>query len=207
MFVCVAGFPRGQLAMVRRHERCTRGRGGGFGSGLHIKRRVGTWGRPSWAAASKAFERHLGARLDYIYSHTLWRYTIRWLPLLATYWWVEVEGLHKRSERFNTWGEKWQSTTLPDDPGKRTPNAFNNNVRLVFTEEIQYMLSHLPRAEELSLLVEAGQYDETITMATKSQDCLRTSALWACWLGKSQLLAHLLKLNEFDPNTSDDAGR
>lgn len=69
------------------------------------------------------------------------------------------------------------------------------------------MLSHLPRAEELSLLVEAGQYDETITMATKSQDCLRTSALWACWLGKSQLLAHLLKLNEFDPNTSDDAGR
>lgn len=44
-------------------------------------------------------------------------------------------------------------------------------------------------------------------MATQTQECLSTSVLWACWLGKSQLLAHLLKVNGFDPNTSDDAGR
>lgn len=75
------------------------------------------------------------------------------------------------------------------------------------SEDIQYMLSHLPHAEEISLLVEAGQYAETIAMATESEECLRTSVLWACWLGKSQLLAHLLKLNGFNPNTSDDAGR
>lgn len=69
------------------------------------------------------------------------------------------------------------------------------------------MLSHLPHAEEISLLVIAGQYVETITLATDSQECLRTSALWACWLGKSQLLAQLLKLNGFNPDFSDDAGR
>lgn len=57
------------------------------------------------------------------------------------------------------------------------------------------------------MLVAAGDYEEVITLATQSEDCLRTAALWACWLGKCPLLTQLLMLNKLDLNTRDDVGR
>ncbi|XP_063831405.1 transient receptor potential channel pyrexia isoform X1 [Ostrinia nubilalis] len=75
-------------------------------------------------------------------------------------------------------------------------------------DEIQYSLHQLPHAEEISILVETGHYDDVICFVTPTEKCLlaRTAALWACWLARSSLLDRLLKLG-VDPNSADDAGR
>ncbi|CAG9134034.1 unnamed protein product [Plutella xylostella] len=72
------------------------------------------------------------------------------------------------------------------------------------TDEIQWLLLQLPQAEEISALIEAGHYEDTLNIAT--QRGLRTAALWASWLGRSALVAKLLTLG-IDPNTADDTGR
>lgn len=75
-------------------------------------------------------------------------------------------------------------------------------------DEIQHSLHQLPNAEELCTLVETGQYDELLTLATQADKKreAQTAALWACWMGKNSLLDKLLRLG-VDPNCSDDAGR
>ncbi|XP_073950493.1 transient receptor potential channel pyrexia isoform X2 [Choristoneura fumiferana] len=72
-------------------------------------------------------------------------------------------------------------------------------------EEIQYVLRQLPYAETISALVEDGLYEKVINLAAQPEE-RKTAALWACWLGRSSLLARLLKLG-IDPNWADDAGR
>ncbi|PZC75020.1 hypothetical protein B5X24_HaOG206845 [Helicoverpa armigera] len=73
-------------------------------------------------------------------------------------------------------------------------------------DEIDYNLRHLPLAEEISTTIESGHYDETIEIASNTENGLLTAALWACWLGRSSLLSRLLKLG-LDPNRTDEAGR
>ncbi|XP_075982691.1 transient receptor potential channel pyrexia isoform X2 [Anticarsia gemmatalis] len=73
-------------------------------------------------------------------------------------------------------------------------------------DEIDYNLRNLPLAEEISTNVETGHYDEAIATATQTENGILTAALWACWLGRSSLLARLLKLG-LEPNKTDDAGR
>ncbi|XP_047033633.1 transient receptor potential channel pyrexia isoform X2 [Helicoverpa zea] len=72
-------------------------------------------------------------------------------------------------------------------------------------DEIDYNLRHLPLAEEISTTIESGHYDETIEIASNTENGLLTAALWACWLGRSSLLSRLLKLG-LDPNRTDEAG-
>lgn len=60
----------------------------------------------------------------------------------------------------------------------------------------------------MSAFIEAGQYEEVISLAynTEQEIGARTAALWASWMGRSSLLAKLLKLG-VNPNATDDAGR
>lgn len=60
----------------------------------------------------------------------------------------------------------------------------------------------------MSALIEAGQYEEVISLAcnTEGEVGATTAALWASWMARSSLLAKLLKLG-VNPNASDDAGR
>lgn len=76
------------------------------------------------------------------------------------------------------------------------------------TDEILFSLQQLPHAEEISLLVETGNYDDVISFAFQTDKNIgaRTAALWTCWMGRNSLLDKLLKLG-VDPNCSDDAGR
>lgn len=66
----------------------------------------------------------------------------------------------------------------------------------------------MPHADDMSALIEAGQYEEVISRAytTESEIGAKTAALWASWMARSSLLAKLLKLG-VNPNTTDDAGR
>lgn len=73
-------------------------------------------------------------------------------------------------------------------------------------DEIESGLQRLPWAEEISPHIEIGRYDEVISIVAQNEDAISTAALWACWLGRSSLLARLLKLG-LNPNKTDEAGR
>lgn len=66
----------------------------------------------------------------------------------------------------------------------------------------------MPHADEMSALIEAGQYEEVISLAynTEREIGARTAALWASWMARSSLLAKLLE-SGVNPNSSDDVGR
>ncbi|GBP04056.1 Transient receptor potential channel pyrexia [Eumeta japonica] len=73
-------------------------------------------------------------------------------------------------------------------------------------DDIKRSLYRLENAEELSPMIQSGLYEEVISSATALQSDLKTVGLWACWLGRSALLAKLLRLG-LDANSADDAGR
>ncbi|XP_063627903.1 transient receptor potential channel pyrexia isoform X1 [Cydia splendana] len=72
-------------------------------------------------------------------------------------------------------------------------------------ERIQSVLRQLPHADTLYALIEVGQYDQVLELASQPEQ-RKTAALWTCWLGRSSLLARLLKVG-VDPNWADDDGR
>ncbi|XP_059053204.1 transient receptor potential channel pyrexia-like isoform X2 [Achroia grisella] len=76
-------------------------------------------------------------------------------------------------------------------------------------DEILYSLRRLPQAEEILVLIESGQYDETICLLSETFRGIgeRTAVLWACWLGCSSLLSRLIINLDVDPNSRDEAGR
>ncbi|KAJ2953216.1 hypothetical protein O0L34_g793 [Tuta absoluta] len=75
-------------------------------------------------------------------------------------------------------------------------------------EDIQCSLNQLPYAETISAMLESGEIQEVIQFAASTVDgeALRTIALWACWQGRSTLLAKMLSLG-VNPDSIDDAGR
>ncbi|XP_013135767.1 PREDICTED: transient receptor potential channel pyrexia isoform X2 [Papilio polytes] len=75
-------------------------------------------------------------------------------------------------------------------------------------EDILDVLRQLPHTEELLTILESGHYDDVINfiMETNPKFSMKTSMLWACWLGRSSLLTRLLKLGA-DPNSADGSGR
>ncbi|XP_068619064.1 transient receptor potential channel pyrexia isoform X2 [Battus philenor] len=75
-------------------------------------------------------------------------------------------------------------------------------------EDILFDLRQLPHSEELLAILDSGHYDDVINfiMQTDKLITLKTTVLWACWLGRSSLLTRLLKLAA-DPNSADGAGR
>lgn len=66
----------------------------------------------------------------------------------------------------------------------------------------------MPHADEISAFIEAGEYEEVISLACNTDEEIgaTTAALWASWMARSSLLAKLLKLG-VNPNASDDVGR
>lgn len=59
---CSEGVPRGQCAMVWRHEPGARGHGWRLGGRLHLQWWIRTWRRPRWTAQSQAITGYLGTR-------------------------------------------------------------------------------------------------------------------------------------------------
>ncbi|KAI5643183.1 ankyrin repeats (3 copies) domain-containing protein [Phthorimaea operculella] len=75
-------------------------------------------------------------------------------------------------------------------------------------EDILSSLNQLPYADIITTMLESGEIEEAIQFASCTVDgaALRTIALWACWQGRSTLLAKVLSLG-VNPDSIDDAGR